>query len=398
VHLNDDPAAKTQVLQYFQEFLGPIDAHGDVIRISDSELLEFDDPDLSLREIGESISADVFVRIVNDRPQAAGLITSWPRDNWPEANRALSVEIGIPVRGRFGFGWRVERVKANSTRWDAAVDPQAQIDSQIYSIFQEAYAYIRPDLRVPGFTESLRPPGFGPGQRPGRMTEEDVRMLLDQARLAGNPAERTDVWVRLRGSEHAAIVVPALTEAALYDPVAGVRMAAVDSLMGYPETAGVRETLQAISAGEAPAALRERAAMYLRTPAEHGDYTVERLLDESLTDAERLAPLLAISLADYGDGSYRSSQYSEDVWLPNTSAVSTALVELAARTEDVRARIILIERMVFAEGSEVVDQLLEFLASDPSDDVREAAADSLAPHVDQERVRVALERAGREDP
>jgi hypothetical protein len=192
--------------------------------------------------------------------------------------------------------------------------------------------------------------------------------------------------------------VPALTEAALYDPVAGVRMAAVDSLMGFPETAGVRETLQAISAGEAPAALRERAAMYLRTPAEHGDYTVERLLDESLTDAERLAPLLAISLADYGDGSYRSSQYSEDVWLPNTSAVSTALVELAARTEDVRARIILIERMVFAEGSEVVDQLLEFLASDPSDDVREAAADSLAPHVDQERVRVALERAGREDP
>ena len=398
VHLNDDPASIAESSRYFEEFLEPLDAHSEVIRIADSELAEFGNPELSLEHIGESISADFYVRIANEKPHGVGLVGNFPLDNWPEANRALSIELAMPVRGRFGFGTRVSRINASSERWDTTIETKEVIDSAVYSAFQQIYYRIRPELRVPGFSEPIFPTGFGPGRLPGGMTERDVLTLIEQGRLADDPAQRSNIWVRLRRTEHAAVVVPALTESVLYDPVDGVRMAALDSLMGYLETPGARETLQAISIGEVPAALRERASMYLRSPSEHQAYTVERLLDESLTDEERLAPLLAISLADYGDGSSRSSEYIDDIQLPNTTAISAALIELAIRAVDTRTRTRLIERMYFAEGAEVVDQLLAFLSSDPDEEVREAAVESLAPRVDQERVRAALEVARQNDP
>jgi len=209
---------------------------------------------------------------------------------------------------------------------------------------------------------------------------------LALAAEAADPSIRERVWSDLRRSDDARLIQP-LSDALLYDPNEEVRLAAAETLGQYTDHVVARAVLESAGQVDPSPEVRRMARWLALDDAGRLDDVRGTVLDTSLSDSERLAPLrLGGSIYDIDPG------FTLD---PVTVG---AIAELIQRADDTETRLDIVRRLSMTQSASLVPVYLDRLHSDTFADVRAAAASDLRAHVAAPGVRPALEAAAAGDP
>jgi hypothetical protein len=222
----------------------------------------------------------------------------------------------------------------------------------------------------------------------GRVSEI-VPAVIDLALNSTTAGQRAWIWELVRGSRDTRLVAP-LVESLLYDADAMVRLEAASTLVTFPDDPTAIAALEQAGRFDASPDVGTFASWASMTESEQRNHVAAALLDTSLSDAERIAPLSFGARYPYGPGG------SELVGGMDAGATA-ALVEIIGRTEDAAQRADLMQHLAGADRIGVVDFLVERLSADPSEMVRSFAVESLRARADDPRIRAALENASAND-
>jgi hypothetical protein len=234
----------------------------------------------------------------------------------------------------------------------------------------------------------------GPGQRSLIAEGSTVVVAAAQIAMASHDAgARASAWVGLRGVRDPYLVQPLLYSLA-NDAEEDVRRAAAFDLAYFVDEPSVRDALER-AAAEDPSGVRpgqcctptvrEAARRSLLSDQELRDLAITTVLNDTLTDRERLQPLVSSP-----DGRALPVQLTEEA--------ARAVLDLGKSSQDADFRARAWWTLVRASPQPAFAQaFLDDLAHHPEDNVRGAAAAGLAQYADDPAVRAALERAASED-
>lgn len=203
-----------------------------------------------------------------------------------------------------------------------------------------------------------------------------------------NPNVRRNAWIALVGADNTVLVEPLLRSLG-YDPDSAVRRVAAEVLTEYLGESGVREALTYASINDEAETVRDHVQLLLLPEAERRNVRRAEVLDVNLPDEARFDALVDYSGAGRLAGG-RILEIDDDV--------AVAAIQLALTSSDPRIRGQVWSYLAAVDNGYLVDALLQQLADDPSESVRESAADYLRSHLDEPGVREALDHSSSNDP
>jgi hypothetical protein len=228
------------------------------------------------------------------------------------------------------------------------------------------------------------------GQRTGAdgRTNEVIRGALDLTAAAASPAERARVWQLLRGTKNANLVQP-LLDAFRDEADDNVRLEAARTLAAdFADEGSVRAMLEQAAYLDDSAEVRLEATWAIRDAEGRNRYVGDALLDGSMSDAERLAPL--VFALDRGTGAGDgTAEYAQGV----DDAAAAALIEILRRTAAPARKSLLLTQLSRVEHPALTRFFADVLRDDSNEQIRFAAAMALRQHLDEPSVRAALQRA-----
>ncbi len=185
------------------------------------------------------------------------------------------------------------------------------------------------------------------------------------------------IWEYLKGVGDPYLIQP-LLESLAYDSSPDVRREAAKTLEDFIDEPGVREALEYAIAHDESQVVRDRAHFTLASEQERQAIITGIVLNTSLTDRERMAPLWEQRFAN-GDKLVLSDE------------AITALVDMAVSSDDPQTRGSVWYHLRGIDHPDLVRPLLNQLANDPNESVRVSAASLLGEYLDYSGVRSALE-------
>ena len=206
---------------------------------------------------------------------------------------------------------------------------------------------------------------------------------VELAANSDNERTRGQVWRYLQGTKDPYLVQP-LLDALAYDSSQYVRREAATTLEDYIEEPGVRDALATAMENDDSKNVRDQALLSMSTEQEQQEIITRTILDESLSDRERLYPLW-------------SEKFQNSNRTALTDEAIDAMVVMAMNSDNPDIRTAVWRHLRGVNRSEIVSPLLKHLADDPSEDVRISAAVRLGEYLDQAGVRDALETAATDD-
>jgi HEAT repeat protein len=214
---------------------------------------------------------------------------------------------------------------------------------------------------------------------PDARTDAVVAAAVELAAIA--PEWRASIWRSMYGVENPYLVEP-LIDSLTYDSADHIRRQAAASLHTFVAAPRAKAALAQAQANDPSEIVREAARRALSTDEEVDQQALQKLLDVTLPDRERL---MATSLLE--GPSARSVQLTEEG--------ARAVFDIGLNATDPGIRGSAWSRL----GRSKVDDpsftsvLLDDLANHPTDEVRSMAAYALAQYIDDPAVREALDQA-----
>jgi TolB-like protein/HEAT repeat protein len=218
-----------------------------------------------------------------------------------------------------------------------------------------------------------------------RYADRDARsgaVAVAAVEFAMNPDHRQlrgQVWEYMKGAGDPYLVQPLLQTLA-YDSNEYVRHEAANTLEDYIEESGVRDALEFAAANDESKRVRDQALFSVSSEQGQQAINISTILDKSLTDRERLAPL-------------REQRIRNGNEVVLSDEVVDSVLEIAMTSDDQFTRSGALSNLRGANNPAIVSLLLEHLANDSSEHVRVMAAGGLSEYVDHPGVRDALETA-----
>lgn len=224
--------------------------------------------------------------------------------------------------------------------------------------------------------------------RAGEPIDAAIAAIAEIGSSSGDRNNRRNAWIALVGADKTYLVEP-LRRALGYDPDSSVRRVAAEVLTEYLGEPGVREALAYASINDAAETVRDHLRLLLLPEAARREVRRAEVLDLTLSDEARFAALVDYS----GAGRLAGGRLSE-----TDDEVAAAAIDLALTSSDPRIRAQIWSYLLGVDERYLVDALLEQLAGDPSESVRETAADQLRGHIEAPGVREALDHSLNNDP
>jgi HEAT repeat protein len=191
---------------------------------------------------------------------------------------------------------------------------------------------------------------------------------------------RAYAWSMMAGVDDPYLVQPLLHSLA-NDADEGVRRVAAETLKGFLDEPGVREALEYARDYDASERVRNEIHFSMLSTPDQQEESRAMALDTSLSANERMSAIRRVWYDEQG----HSSALDEPL--------TAALVEVAKSADNRLTRALSWSMLSETADPNVVQPLLEALASDPDEGVRESAAKGLTQFPDQPAVREGLERA-----
>jgi len=230
----------------------------------------------------------------------------------------------------------------------------------------------------------------GRSGRDGR-TGAVVAAVIEIAARASSGPERARVWQVMAGADDPRLVGP-LVDTLLYDTAESVRFEAAALLETFASDPTAQAALTQAGSFDTAPAVRERATWSALSAQGRRDYVSAALVDASLSDADRVAPLT------YGaDAPGSPSGPRPEPGLLADGAAATALVGIIARSNDVRFKAPLLLHLGAIDQPDVVAFLIDKVSSDPAEVIRSIAVEALRGRVADPNVRAVLESARASD-
>ncbi len=208
---------------------------------------------------------------------------------------------------------------------------------------------------------------------------------MQLAMSADEPLVRARVWRELTGAAGPGLVQP-LLHALANDPAENVRESAATILVGrFLDEPGVREALEYAAESETTEWLRKKIQLSIATDAEREQVLQATVLDVTKTEMERLVAF----------GQLLNPLVNEN---PETSTETlVAMVEMARSSDVPEMRTKVWSQLSRTGDPYLVQPLLDALANDSNELVRDAAAKGLAQFLAEPSVHQALEHATAND-
>jgi len=208
-----------------------------------------------------------------------------------------------------------------------------------------------------------------------------IAMSSDESRV------RAGIWRELAGVEDPYLVQPLLHSLA-NDPVENVRENAAEALVrSFLDEPGVRDALEYAAESEASEWLRNEIHLSILSETEREEKLQTTVLDITKTDRERLLALSQLRMGRLVDSK------SE----PLSAKTVVAMVEMARNSDSPKIRTQVWSALSGTGDPYLVQPLLDALANDSEELVRDAAARGLVEFRDEAGVREALEEASVND-
>jgi len=219
------------------------------------------------------------------------------------------------------------------------------------------------------------------------------RILVDGAMALAaetqDPELQVSIWRMLRGTSDERLIQP-LSDAMLYHTDERVRLEAATTLEEYADNSVARAMLEVAGLSDTAASVRTYARWAALDDASRRQHVISTLLNEQLTDDERLAVLESEA---YTTGSGRDIGLDAAI----DGSVTAALTGLIQRIDAVNGRRTLLGRLGALDAPSLAPVVVERLAYDADEIVRSTAAAVLGRYVEEPGVRAALERAAASD-
>ncbi len=209
---------------------------------------------------------------------------------------------------------------------------------------------------------------------PAAIAAAQLAIYSDDSRV------RAGAWSMMAGVDDPYLVQPLLHSLA-NDADAGVRRVAAETLKGFLDEPGVREALEYARDYDASERVRNEIRFSMLSTADQQEESRAMALDTSLSADERLSAIRRVWYDEQG----HSSALDEPL--------TAALVDVAKSADNRLTRALSWSMLSETADPNVVQPLLEALASDPDEGVRDSAAKGLTEFPDQPGVREGLERA-----
>jgi len=208
-----------------------------------------------------------------------------------------------------------------------------------------------------------------------------IAMSSDESRV------RAGIWRELAGVEDPYLVQPLLHSLA-NDPAENVRENAAEALVrSFLDEPGVRDALEYAAESEASEWLRNEIHLSILSETEREEKLQTTVLDITKTDRERLLALSQLRMGRLVDSK------SE----PLSAKTVVAMVEMARNSDSPKIRTQVWSALSGTGDPYLVQPLLDALANDSEELVRDAAARGLVEFRDEAGVREALEEASVND-
>ncbi len=206
-----------------------------------------------------------------------------------------------------------------------------------------------------------------------------IAMTSDESRV------RAGVWREMAGVEDSYLVQPLLHSLA-YDADEDVRRVAAETLLrGFLDEPDVRSALEYAAENDASERVRSEIRLSMLSETERQEELLATVLDATKTDRERLS-------AVYGLRYDRHAGFIAGPKALSGEAI-IAMVDLARTSESSRIRSEVWSLLSEADDLYLVQPLLDALANDSDELVRDAAARGLVEFLDEAGVSEALEEA-----
>ena len=200
------------------------------------------------------------------------------------------------------------------------------------------------------------------------------------AMSSGESRVRAGVWREMAGVDDSYLVQPLLHSLA-NDADEGVRRVAAETLRGFLDEPGVREALDYARDYDASERVRNEIRFSMLSTADQQEESRAMALDTSLSADERWSAIRRVWYDEQGHSSALDDP------------LTAALVDVAKSADNRLVRALSWSMLSETADPNVVQPLLEALASDLDEGVRESAAKGLTKFPDQPGVREGLERA-----
>ncbi len=216
-------------------------------------------------------------------------------------------------------------------------------------------------------------------RNPDARTDAVVMAAVELAAIA--PEWRAFIWRSMYGVDNPYLVEP-LIDSLTYGSADHIRRQAAASLHTFVAEPRVKAALAQAQASDPSEIVREAAQRALSTDEEVDQQALQKLLDETLPDRERLMATRLLEVLN-----------ARSVRL--TKEAARAVFDIGVNATDPGIRSLAWSRL----GQSKVDDpsftsvLLDDLASHQSDEVRSMAAYALAQYIDDPAVRAALSQA-----
>ena len=268
-------------------------------------------------------------------------------------------------------------------RWP---DPESKSDTARTTFLDSSLGEV---IRLTALND-LRPPskaGYPPQYMDGGAAlSGDIAIVAAQfASESKDPHVRGRIWRVMTGVPDPVLIQP-LIHSLGYDKVAWVRERAAIALAAHNKDLGVREALDSARINDPDPKVRRAAHLAVSTQEGRRELFRKFAMDVDAPEPERIAALFKLRQINRVDP------------VPMDEELIGAMVTFAQTAREARTRHQIWFSLGQVAGPDVVDDLVDALAEEPSESVREWVVHALRKNIDEPGVRDALENAQLNDP
>lgn len=402
--LTSEPKAPALAEDVYNEFLGQLSSIEGLYVLGRGSVVGFAESKLSPVEIARQLGAAFVVSgniVVNQGAYYAQLDLSHAQGGGSSSNTALlaflnpehtqltiTASDGTPIElsPEDLIRQSVRRMAENISEWLFPPPPRDrdQVRAETGARFLDTSLSDRDRLdALSELTPGSRPNGtFFDGDK--TLQTQVVVAAVQMAEMSENPAVRRHIWRHMAGVEDAYLIEP-MIYALQNDTDDGVREEAAKALKSFLDEPRVRDALDYTSANNSSEVVRSAARSVTLSDEEQRAEYAAILLDEKQSDSDRSE---ALSRLRWG--------YQGKDWLTPelTPELTAAMVRLARNAQDARIRRSVWSSLRVSEDPELITPMLEALAVDQNEQVREEVVQALhRHHLDEPGIREALEAA-----